>query len=125
MVLFLKLILGSLTGFFSLFYFADVFKGKFRITKRNNGEIVWVQSRAELIIDEITNEKKVVGVIIDISKEAENQKALQYLHVNQLPERKHKNISHYPVWTPGAKLRKVDVESCILNLGSPLFQIFI
>lgn len=50
---------------------------KFRITKRNNGEIVWVQSRAELIIDEIKNEKKVVGVIIDISKEAENQKALQ------------------------------------------------
>ena len=34
MVLFLKLILGSLTCFFSLFYFFDVFKGKLKVAKK-------------------------------------------------------------------------------------------
>ncbi len=49
---------------------------RFRINKLNTEELIWVRSKAELIRDINDKPVKVVGVVTDVTKETENQKAL-------------------------------------------------
>ncbi len=49
---------------------------RFRIKNFKTGELIWVHSKAELIKDINNMPSKVVGVITDVTNEAENQKAL-------------------------------------------------